>query len=107
GETFGSGGHVDASFRVRTPGYSDDAHADAIRFRQAALRFDQPLGPLRVSLLADDREGQVAGGRYADEAYRGRSLGVGLGYGVAAWTLRADVRDEALEVSGFDGGRTA
>jgi len=107
GETFGTGGHLDASFRVRTPGFSDDAHADTLRFRQASARIDQPVGPLRLSLLADDREGQVVGGVYAGLPYAGRSLGAGLGWVDGVWALRADVRDELLSVDAAEGGRTA
>lgn len=107
GETFGSGGRLDASFRVRTPGFSDGAHADRLRFRQAALRFEQPLGDLSLAILADDREGQVTGGRYADAPYRGRSLGLGLGWEHEAWTLKLEGRDESLAVESFEGGRTA
>lgn len=107
GATFGSGGSLDASFRVRTPGYSDDAHADTIRFRQASARLDQPVGPLRLSLLADDREGQVTGGVYEGSPYRGRSLGAGLGWEEGPWALRADLRDEVLSVDGMSGGRIA
>ncbi|HLT30625.1 MAG TPA: flagellar motor protein [Myxococcaceae bacterium] len=107
GETFGSGGWLDASFRVRTPGYSDDRHADLVRFRQAALRWMQPLGPVQVVLLGDDREGMVEGGMAAGLAYRGRTLGGSVGWSGERLEVRGEVRDEQLALEGLDGGRLA
>src|SRR3712207_8375039 len=48
GPGVGGEGRLEAAARVRTPGFSDGAHADALRARQLSLNLEQPLGPLRL-----------------------------------------------------------
>ncbi|MBF5044222.1 flagellar motor protein [Aggregicoccus sp. 17bor-14] len=114
GPGVGGGGRLEAAARVRSAGFSDDAHADAVRARQLSLNLEQPLGPFTLTLLGDARSGADPRLPFGEAPLRARTLGAGLGYEQGSWGVRAEVRDselEASEVAGerelLEGGRTS
>ncbi|NOK00868.1 MULTISPECIES: flagellar motor protein [Myxococcus] len=107
-------GTVDAAFRLRGRGFSDGAHTEAARFRQSSLRVSQPLGRLRLTLLADERRSADPREPFVDSPFSARVLAAGVGWEEARWGVRAEVRDSRLNaarVAGVGptlfGGRTS
>ncbi|MBZ4421714.1 flagellar motor protein [Myxococcus sp. RHSTA-1-4] len=110
----GGGGAVDAAFRLRAKGFSDGAHTEAARFRQSSLRVRQPLGRLRLTLLADERRSADPREPFVDSPFSARTLAAGVGWEEARWGASLEVRDSRLsaaEVPGVGpalfGGRTS
>ncbi|MDY7232582.1 flagellar motor protein [Hyalangium rubrum] len=108
------GGSVDAAFRWREPGFSDGAHAESALFRQISLRAAQPLGPVRLTLLGDDRRSADPRLPFEPGSIASRTLGLGVGYERESWSARLELRDawlRASEVPGvgpvLEGGRTS
>jgi hypothetical protein len=107
-------GSVDAAFRLRGQGFSDGAHTEATLFRQSSLRVRQPVGRLRLTLLADERRSADPREPFADAPFAARTVGAGVGWEEARWGVRLEVRDSRLsaaEVAGVGpalfGGRTS
>ncbi|WP_426752856.1 flagellar motor protein [Myxococcus sp. Y35] len=107
-------GTVDAAFRLRGRGFSDGAHTDVAMFRQSSLRVKQPLGRLRLTLLADERRSADPREPFADTPFSAQVLGAGLGWEEARWGVGLEVRDSRLraaQVAGVGpalwGGRTS
>ena len=110
----GHGGSVDAAWRERSRGFSDGAHLEASRFRQLSLRVTQPVGPLRFTLLGDERRSADPRLPFEDAPFAARTLGVAAGYEQGAWGVRVELRDgwlRATDVPGVgplrEGGRTS
>ena len=110
----GVGGSVDAAFRLRAKGFSDGAHTEAALFRQSSLRVLQPLGRLGLTLLADERRSADPREPFTDRPFSARTVGAGVGWEEAVWSVRLEVRDSRLsaaEVPGAGpalfGGRTS
>ncbi|WP_164018796.1 flagellar motor protein [Pyxidicoccus trucidator] len=110
----GSGSAVDAAFRLRAKGFSDGAHAEAALFRQSSLRVRQPLGRLRLTLLADERRSADPREPFMDTPFSARTVGAGVGWEESVWGVQLEVRDSRLsaaEVPGVGpalfGGRTS
>ncbi|MFP2934477.1 hypothetical protein ACLESO_57085 [Pyxidicoccus sp. 3LG] len=110
----GGGGSVDAAFRLRGAGFSDGAHTEATRFRQSSLRVKQPLGRLRLTLLADERSSADPREPFSDTPFSSRTVGAGVGWEESSWGVQLEVRDSRLsaaEVAGVGsalfGGRTS
>lgn len=109
-----SGGSVDAAFRLRAKGFSDGAHTEGALFRQTSLRVRQPVGRLRLTLLADERRSADPREPFVDTPFTARTVGAGVGWEEALWGARLEVRDSRLgaaEVAGVGpvlfGGRTS
>ncbi len=107
-------GTVDAAFRLRGRGFSDGAHTDVALFRQASLRVKQPLGRLRLTLLADERRSADPRAPFVDTPFSAQVLGAGLGWEESRWGVGLEVRDSRLsaaQVAGvgpaLSGGRTS
>jgi|GEM_PF-1187693 len=107
-------GTVDAAFRLRGRGFSDGAHTDVALFRQASLRVKQPLGRLRLTLLADERRSADPRAPFAETPFSAQVLGAGLGWEESRWGVGLEVRDSRLraaQVAGvgpaLSGGRTS
>lgn len=107
-------GSVDASYRWRERGFSDGAHLDAARFQQLSLRVRQPLGKLRLTLLADGRHSVDPREPFVDNPFSASTVGVSVGWEEPTWSVSLDARDsrlKAAEVVGqgdaLSGGRTS
>ncbi|WP_443094063.1 flagellar motor protein [Myxococcus landrumensis] len=107
-------GSVDASYRWRERGFSDGAHLDAARFQQLSLRVRQPLGKLRLSLLADGRRSADPREPFVDNPFSASTVGVSVGWEEPTWSVSVEARDsrlKAAEVVGqgdaLSGGRTS
>ncbi|GEN09103.1 hypothetical protein SAMN05443572_105361 [Myxococcus fulvus] len=114
GPGFSGDGSVDASYRWRARGFSDGAHLDAARFQQLALRVRQPLGRLRLSLLADGRQSADPREPFVDHPFSASTVGASVGWEEADWGVSVEARDarlKAAEVVGqgeaLTGGRTS
>lgn len=112
---FAPGGTVDAAWRERSKGFSDGAHLEAARFRQLSLRATQPVGPLGITLLGDERRSADPRLPFEDVPFAARTLGASVGYqDDGPWGVRLEVRDgwlRASEVAGsgevLEGGRAS
>ncbi|WP_208726204.1 flagellar motor protein, partial [Corallococcus terminator] len=112
---FEAGGTVDAAWRERSKGFSDGAHQEAARFRQLSLRATQPVGPLGITLLGDERRSADPRLPFQDVPFAARTLGASVGYqDEGDWGVRVEVRDgwlRASELAGsgevLEGGRTS
>ncbi|MBN9685993.1 flagellar motor protein [Corallococcus sp. NCSPR001] len=110
----GHGGSVAAVWRERSKGFSDGAHLDVARFRQLSLRVTQPVGPLALTLLGDERRSADPRLPFEDTPFGARTLGAALAYAHDEGTVRLELRDSwlrATEVPGEgaarEGGRTS
>ncbi|WP_407926990.1 flagellar motor protein [Corallococcus silvisoli] len=113
-DPLGQGGSLDAAWRERSKGFSDGAHLDAARFRQLSLRVVQPLGPVSLTLLGDDRRSADPRLPFEDTPFAARTLGAAVGYEFRPLGVSVEVRDSwlrAAEVAGvgeaLEGGRTS
>ncbi|NTX62694.1 flagellar motor protein [Myxococcus sp. CA051A] len=107
-------GSVDASYRWRGRGFSDGAHLDAARFQQLALRLRQPVGRLRLLLLADGRNSADPREPFVDNPFSASTVGASVGWEESTWGVSVEARDarlKAAEVVGqgeaLTGGRTS
>ena len=114
GPGFSKGGSLDAAFRRRTRGFSDGTHVDTVAFRQLSLRAVQPLGPVRLTLLGDDRLEADPRRPFSEAEVGARTLGVGVGYEGEGWGVTLEARDASLSASELpgegpllEGGRTS
>ncbi|ATB34376.1 flagellar motor protein [Melittangium boletus] len=89
-------GSVDAAFRRRTAGFSDNAHADTQDFLQVSLRAVQPWGPWRLTLLGDERRSADPRVPFASVPFEARTLGVGLDYTRERWGAGVEMRATRL-----------
>jgi hypothetical protein len=96
-------GAVDAAFRLRTKGFSDGAHTEAAQFRQTSLRARQPLGRLRLTLLADERRSADPREPFGDTPFSARTVAAGVGWEEARWGARLEVRDSRLSAAQVPG----
>ncbi|WP_306449580.1 flagellar motor protein [Corallococcus interemptor] len=108
------GGSVEAAWRERSRGFSDGAHVDAARFRQLSLRVTQPVGPLALTLMGDERRTADPRLPFEDTPFGARTLGAGVAYEHDEGTVRLELRDSwlrATDVPGEgdarEGGRTS
>ena len=107
------GGSFDASFRRRTPGFSDDAHDEITGSRQLYLRAEQPIGSVRLSALVDDYRGEDPRDPYGTVAIDGRTVGGSVGWQGERLSLSAQVKDARLTAPPrvgdpeVEGGRTS
>ncbi|XXF80764.1 flagellar motor protein [Myxococcaceae bacterium GXIMD 01537] len=93
------GGSVDAAFRRRSEGYSDSSHLDTVGFRQFSLRAVQPLGPLQLTLLGDDKRAVDPREPFSTAPYAARTVGASLGFEHGSWGVALAVRDARLRAS--------
>ncbi|NOJ92992.1 flagellar motor protein, partial [Corallococcus coralloides] len=110
----GNGGAVAAVWRERSKGFSDGAHLDAARFRQLSLRVTQPVGPVALTLVGDERRSADPRLPFEDTPFGARTLGAAVAYEHHEGTVRLELRDSwlrATEVPGqgaaLEGGRTS
>ncbi|WP_368738463.1 flagellar motor protein [Corallococcus exiguus] len=110
----GKGGSVDAAWRERSRGFSDGEHLDAARFRQLSLRATQPVGPVAITLLGDERRSADPRLPFEDTPFGARTLGAAVAYERDDGSVRLELRDSwlrATEVPGegpaLEGGRTS
>ncbi|RKH88248.1 flagellar motor protein, partial [Corallococcus sp. AB045] len=110
----GHGGAVAAVWRERSKGFSDGAHLDVARFRQLSLRVTQPVGPVALTLLGDERRSADPRLPFEDTPFGARTLGAAVAYEHHEGTVRLELRDSwlrATEVPGqgaaLEGGRTS
>lgn len=89
-------GHVDAAFRLRTPGFSDRTHDDRTALRQLSLRAEQPLGTITLGLLVDDRLAADPRAPFEGLSIAARTLGLSAGYDRAEGSVRVEVKDTQL-----------
>lgn len=89
-------GHVDASFRWRSAGFSDRSHDDQVDFRQLSLRAEQPIGPVVLGIIADDHTGADPRDPLGAIPYSSRTLGLSIGVKHTRWEARAEVKDAQL-----------
>nr|WP_244238897.1 flagellar motor protein [Corallococcus carmarthensis] len=108
------GGAVEAAWRERSRGFSDGAHLDAARFRQLSLRVAQPVGPVELTLLGDERRSADPRLPFEDTPFGARTLGAAVAYERDDWGARVELRDSwlrATDVPGegdaLEGGRTS
>lgn len=100
-------GFFDVSYRRRSDGFSDSAHYDTVLFQQISARVSQPLGPVIVTGLFDDRTGVDPRAPFGTAAAHARTVGGGLGWDVERWGVRLEARDSELGVIEGTGGRTS
>ncbi|MCP3105158.1 flagellar motor protein [Myxococcus sp. K15C18031901] len=107
-------GAVDAAYRWRARGFSDGAHTEGARFQQLSLRVKQPIGRLRLSLLADDRRSADPREPFEDLPFAASTVGASVGWEESSWGVSVEARDarlKAAEVVGegpaLSGGRTS
>lgn len=110
----GAGGSVDAAWRERSRGFSDGAHLDAARFRQLSLRVTQPVGPVALTLMGDERRSADPRLPFEDTPFGARTLGAAVAYERDAGSVRLELRDSWLratdvpgEGAALEGGRTS
>jgi hypothetical protein len=100
-------GHVDAAFRWRSAGFSDRTHADRALLRQLALRAEQPIGPVVVGLLADQRLAPDPREPFSERTLSARTLGASLGYSGESLDVRAEAKDAELTAAATPGSDEA
>ncbi len=100
-------GFFDASYRQRTQGFSDSSHFDPVLFRQISARFNQPLGPIIVTGLFDDRLGSDPRRPFDNLNAHARVVGGGAGWETERWGIRLEARDTELSVVEGTGARTS
>lgn len=88
---FGRGGW-DLAFRLRTRGYADAQALADDAFHQLSARLEQPLGPLVVSALYDQRGGGEPLAPFEARAKASRLAGLGVGYQAPRWGVRLEGR---------------
>ncbi|NMO14073.1 flagellar motor protein [Pyxidicoccus fallax] len=98
------GGAVDAAFRLRAKGFSDGAHTEAARFRQTSVRVRQPLGRLRLTLLADERRSADPREPFADTRFTASTVAAGVGWEETRWGAYLELRDSRLGAAEVPGG---
>ncbi|WP_223645605.1 flagellar motor protein [Corallococcus sp. EGB] len=110
----GAGGSLDAAWRERSRGFSDGAHLDVARFRQLSLRATQPVGPVSLILLGDERRSADPRLPFEDTPFGARTLGAAVAYEGGEGNVRLELRDSwlrATDVPGegeaLEGGRTS
>ncbi len=111
GRTLGDG-RVDASWRRRTPGYSDSTWDGRGALSQLSARIEQPIGPVVVGVLGDDVTAVDPRMPYGVRLFSARTLGGFAGIRGDGWEGRLELKDQALtEDAGgpdaLEGGRTA
>ncbi|MGA9521295.1 MAG: flagellar motor protein, partial [Myxococcaceae bacterium] len=105
-------GRVDASWRRRTPGYSDSAWDGRGVLTQLSARVEQPVGPVVVGALGDGVSGVDPRTIFGTRLFSARTLGGYVGMRGGRWEGRLELKDQSLiEDAGgpaeIDGGRTA
>jgi len=107
-------GSIDASYRWRARGFSDGAHTEAARFQQLSLRARQPVGRLRLSLLADDRRSADPRAPFEDHPFAASTVGASVGWEESSWGVSVEGRDARLKAArvvgegpALSGGRTS
>lgn len=102
-----SRGFVDGAFRRRSSGFSDTSASLGTELRQWSLRAEQPLGPVAISALVDDRLGADWRTPFGTESLHTRVLGGGVGWIGEGWGVRVDARDSQVERAAEIGARTS
>lgn len=106
-------GVFDLAFRRRTAGFVDGWHDDALGMHDLSLHLDQPVGPLRVAVIADDFKGPDPRPALLDSELSSRTVGGSVGGTVGRVSARIEARDLRLTAISADapdaqtGGRTS
>ncbi len=105
-------GRVDASWRRRTPGYSDSTWNGRGMLTQLSARVEQPVGPVVIGALGDDLTAVDPRTPFGTRLFSARTLGGYVGLRGDGWEGRLEVKDQSLTESAespdaLEGGRTA
>jgi hypothetical protein len=91
------GGRIDASYRRRTPGYSDSERDASGALTQLSALVEQSVGPLVVGALGDARTAVDPREPFGRREIAARILSGYVGYRTAIWEVRLEGRDVDLE----------
>ncbi|MBX5480322.1 MAG: flagellar motor protein [Myxococcaceae bacterium] len=95
GDTF-AGGHVDASWRRRTPEFSDETFDARGPLTQLSATVEQPLGPVVVGFVADDRTVVDPRDPFGRDEVGARTLGGYVGYRGEVLQAQLEAKDAQL-----------
>jgi hypothetical protein len=109
-----AGGRIDASYRRRTPGYSDAENDGRGPLTQLSALVEQPLGQFTLGALADGRTVVDPREPFGRREIAMRTISGYAGYRRALWDVRLEARDlelvedvRALEGASARSGRTS
>lgn len=113
GETF-AGGRIDASWRRRTPSFSDESWDARGPLAQLSATVEQPVGPVVVGVIGDGRTAVDPRDPFGRTEIATRTLGGYVAYRAESFEARVEAKDSdvtldarASEEERVQGGRTS